>query len=114
MSSKNKNRKCRSGIVYSTDNDFVYQYEGEEEKNTPAPSEQNLVVSLDRRNRKGKSVTLIEGFRGTGKDMKILGKELKTLCGAGGSAKEGKILIQGDFRKRIVEFLNHQGFQVKE
>jgi len=113
MGIKKSNHKNRVGVVYSTSDDFEYSYDRKEEENTLSSSEQNLIVSIDRKNRKGKSVTLIEGFRGTEEDLKILGKELKTLCGAGGSVKDGIALVQGDFRSRIKEFLIQKGFRVK-
>ena len=113
MVSKKKSYKNRDGIVYSTNSEYEYSGERLEEESTPAPSDQKLVVSLDRKNRKGKSVTLVEGFKGTETDLKLLGKELKTVCGSGGSVKEGVVIVQGDFRNRIKELLIKKGFQVR-
>jgi len=105
--------KKRLGVVYSTNTEFNYEGERDEEQTTPAPGQQKLYVSLDKKNRKGKAVTLVEGFTGNVEDMKNLGKELKNKCGTGGSVKEGEILIQGDFRDRIIKMLTDKGFGVK-
>jgi translation initiation factor 1 len=105
--------KKRLGVVYSTDPEFRYESDREEEQETFAPGEQHLVVKIDRKNRKGKVVTLVEGFVGTGEDLKSLGRELKSRCGVGGSVKEGEIIIQGDFRDRVVSLLKEMGYQVK-
>ncbi|NLB91879.1 MAG: translation initiation factor [Bacteroidales bacterium] len=105
--------KERLGVVYSTNPDFEFQTEtGKEEKTLP-PQQQKLYVSLDRKNRKGKSVTLVSGFAGVEEDLKELGKLLKTKCGVGGTARAGEILIQGDFRERVMEILKTEGYQVK-
>ena len=77
------------------------------------PGQQLLYVSLDKKNRRGKKVTLVEGFTGTTEDLKNLAKELKSSCGVGGSAGDGKILIQGDFRDRVIGLLQDKGYKVK-
>ena len=105
--------KKRLGMVYSTNPDYAYEQEQEEVLETLPPPEQKLYVSLDRKNRKGKTVTLVEGFRGTGDDLKALGKELKNRCGVGGSVKDGVVILQGDFRDRVLSMLTNKGYIVK-
>ncbi|SBV94690.1 translation initiation factor [uncultured Dysgonomonas sp.] len=102
--------KDRLNVVYSTNPDFKYEKEGEEEQDTLPKEKQALRISLDKRNRKGKAVTLITGFIGTTEDMEVLGKLLKVKCGVGGSAKDGEIIIQGDFRNKILELLQKEGY----
>jgi translation initiation factor 1 len=110
MSKKNKGLR---GIVYSTDSDFSYSFESEEEVNTLPPAQQNLKVMIDRKNRGGKEATLITGFVGTDEDLQALGKTLKTKCGVGGSAKAGEIIIQGAFADKIVQLLTQMGYKAK-
>jgi translation initiation factor 1 len=105
--------KKRLGMVYSTNPDYQYESSEEEEQPTAPPHQQKLYVSLDKKNRKGKKVTLVEGFAGTSEDLKSLAKALKTQCGVGGSVGQGSILIQGDFRDRICKLLEEKGYQVK-
>lgn len=102
--------KKRLDIVYSTNPDYHYNKEGEYISKTQPKEKQMLRISLDKRNRKGKSVTLISGFSGTDDDLKELGKMLKTRCGVGGSAKEGEIIIQGDHREKVLEILHKEGY----
>lgn len=104
--------KSRLGVVFSTNPDFAYDTPQEEEQETLAPEKQKLRVGIDRRNRGGKQVTLITGFVGTQEDLEALGKTLKTKCGVGGSAKEGEIIIQGDFREKVVTLLQSMGYKV--
>jgi len=105
--------KKRLGMVYSTNPEFQFESEQQDDHKTLPPNQQRLYVRLDRKNRKGKSVTLIEGFQGTEEELKSLAKELKSKCGVGGSAKDGEILIQGDFRDRILTLLEEKGYKVK-
>jgi translation initiation factor 1 len=108
-----ENWKERLGMVYSTDPDFKFEKNKVTEKETLPPQQQKLTVSLDRKKRKGKSVTLVSGFKGTGDDLKSLGKMLKIKCGVGGTVKNGEILVQGDFVVRVMEILQKEGYQVK-
>ena len=100
-------------MVYSTNDDFSYDYDGDFEEETLSPSEQNLKVMLDKKSRGGKQVTLVDGFVGTEDDLKDLGKLLKSKCGVGGSAKNGEILIQGDFRDKVLQLLQKEGYRAK-
>jgi len=106
--------KKRLGMVYSTNPDFEYEKENEPEEETLLPQQQHLKVSIDRKKRKGKSVTLVTGFVGSEDDLKDLGKMLKTKCGVGGTVKDGEILIQGEFRERVMELLKAEGYKVKK
>ena len=105
--------KNRIDIVYSTNSDFQYQYDEPDEQTTLPPAKQDLRVMLDKKHRAGKSVTLITGFVGTQDDLESLSKELKTKCGTGGSAKDGEIIVQGDFREKIMQILLQKGYKAK-
>lgn len=105
--------KSRLGVVYSTNPDFVYQQEAREEQATLEPAKQRLTVRIDRRQRAGKQVTLVEGFVGTSEDLAALAKTLKTKCGVGGTAKDGGITIQGDLRDKLVALLQGMGYNAK-
>jgi len=108
---KNSNDwKDRLNVVYSTNPDFNYESDDDSETETLQKEKQLLRISLDKRNRKGKAVTLITGFVGTEEDMEELGKFLKVKCGVGGSAKDGEIIIQGDFRNKVLELLQKEGY----
>lgn len=105
--------KKRLGVVYSTNPDYNYQEDSDVQSETLAPSRQRLIVSIDRRNRGGKQVTLVSGFVGSENDLKELGKTLKVKCGVGGSAKDGEITIQGDLRDKVVSLLQQLGYNAK-
>jgi translation initiation factor 1 len=109
-----KNKSGEGGIIFSTNPQFEYENDGLEGIETLPPSKQNLKVWLDSKQRKGKTVTLITGFEGTPEDLKDLEKQLKNLCGAGGSSKDGEILIQGDLREKVLVFLTGKGYKAKK
>ncbi len=109
-----KSKKKRVDIVYSTNPDFEYDFDEELEEETLPPEQQNLRVQLDKKQRKGKQVSLITGFVGTQEDLNALAKILKNKCGVGGSAKNNEILIQGDFRDKLVELLSNMNYRVKK
>lgn len=106
-------KKKRSNIVYSTNSDFEYESEDDCEMETLPPEEQLLYISIDRKKRKGKEVTLVEGFVGSEEDMKELSKKLKSSFGVGGTVKDGEILIQGNYRDKTIELLNKEGYKTK-
>jgi len=107
---KNNDWKDRLNVVYSTNPDYQYENIGEEEAETLPKNQQKLRVSMEKKGRGGKTVTLIRGFVGTEDDLKELGKLLKTKCGVGGSAKDEEIIIQGDFKQRIIDLLKAEGY----
>jgi translation initiation factor 1 len=107
---KHNEWKERLNVVYSTNPEFKYETKDINEAETLPKEKQNLRISLDKRNRNGKKVSLITGFVGKDEDLQDLGKWLKVKCGAGGSAKDGEIIIQGDFRNKICEFLLKAGY----
>ena len=109
-----KQKKERVNIVYSTNPDFQFQFEEEEQIDTLPNNQQKLYVSIDRKQRAGKEVTLVEGFIGTEEDLKDLGKLLKSKCGVGGTVKDNEILIQGNFRDKIFDLLVKEGYGVKK
>lgn len=110
MSNKNKRKE---GVVYSTDTNFSYQFEQNEEPETLAPAQQQLKIYLDRKGG-GKLVSRVSGFIGQQADLEDLGKELKKLCGTGGTAKDGEIMVQGDFRDKMLTWLTDKGYKAKK
>lgn len=111
MSKKSRNE--RDGIVYSTNADFQFNYDAQQVEETVSPSRQDLRVMLDKKQRGGKMVTLVSGFIGKEEDLKELGKSLKSKCGVGGTVKDGEILIQGDFRDKVLQLLIASGYKAK-
>ena len=107
---KKNDWKERLNIVYSTNPDFSYETEEENVAEPLPPQQQRLRVQLDRKNRGGKVVTLITGFVGNDDDLKDLGKMLKSKCGVGGSAKDGEIIVQGDFKQKVIDLLLKAGY----
>ena len=99
------------GLVYSTDPNFKLQDDNLEEQETVEPSQQKLKIRLDTKHRAGKAVTLIENFIGTISDREELGKKLKTFCGTGGSVKDGEIIVQGDSRDKVFQWLQKNGYK---
>lgn len=104
-----KNKSDKHGFVYSTDPNFHFEQEDSDIVTLP-PAQQKLKIKLDTKQRAGKAVTLIEGFIGKDEDLQDLGKKLKTICGTGGSAKEGEIIIQGDQREKVLQWLKKNGY----
>ena len=109
-----KNKNNRVNVVYSTNPDFSFDHEEDESEETLDPNEQLLYVSIDRKQRGGKEVTLVEGFIGLEEDLKELGKFLKSRCGVGGTAKDGDIIVQGKFKDKVAELLEGKGYKVKK
>ncbi len=110
---KKNDWKDRLNVVYSTNPDFAYEAEDEAEVETLPANKQQLRIQLDKRNRNGKAVTLVTGFVGSDEDLKDLAKMLKTQCGVGGSSKDGEVLIQGDFRNKVLELLTKKGYRAR-
>lgn len=111
MAKKLQDLSDLGGFVFSTNKDF--EFEKEQDIETLPNEKQLLEIHLDKKNRNGKIATLIKGFQGSDEDLKILAKKLKILCGVGGSQKEGEIIIQGNFRDKIIEFLKKENYKVK-
>lgn len=110
---KKKNDR-RMGVVYSTDPDFEFKENSIQEEETLPPQQQMLKVFIDKKMRAGKQVTLVTGFIGKEEDLADLGKLIKTKCGVGGTVKEGEIVIQGDFREKILDILAKANYKAKK
>jgi len=108
---KNNDWKDRLNVVFSTNPNFQYETVEEEEQELLPKNQQKLRVKLDRKNRGGKTVTLVTGFVGPEDDLKALGKLLKGKLGVGGSAKDGEIIIQGEFKERVIDILQKEGYK---
>lgn len=106
----NNDWKSRLNVVYSTNPDFQYTTDEEELIETPPKQQQKLRVSIEKNHRGGKTVTLVKNFVGCDDDLKELARLLKTRCGVGGSAKDGEIIVQGDFKPRVIEILKQEGY----
>lgn len=107
---KDNDWKNRLNVVFSTNPDFNYEEQSNDAMDTLPKNQQKLRVQLDRKQRAGKIVTLITGFQGCEDDLKELGKSLKSRCGSGGTAKDGEIIIQGDFKQRVLQMLLDEGY----
>jgi translation initiation factor 1 len=105
-----KHKPDSRGFVYSTDPSFQFEEKGKAHE-TLSPADQKLKIRLDTKHRAGKAVTLVEGFTGKEKDLEILSKRLKSFCGTGGSAKDGQIIIQGDQREKVLQWLGKNGYK---
>lgn len=105
-----KNKADSHGFVYSTDPNFKYEFEDAEALQTLPAAEQRLIVKMETKHRAGKMVTLVLGFKGKEEDAERLGKQLKNFCGTGGSCKDGEIIVQGDQRDKVVQFLLKNGY----
>lgn len=114
MKPKKKSLSDLGGIMYSTDPSFNFEEEETTAQAAVPHQQQDLRVMLDKKNRGGKAVTLITGFRGTAEELEQLAKMLKTKCGVGGGAKDGEVIIQGDFRDKVVLMLQKEGYKVKK
>ena len=102
--------KKRLGVVFSTNPDFNYQAEEDQQPDTLAPDKQKLRVAVEKKGRAGKTVTVVKGFTGSEEDLKNLEKMLKTKCGTGGSAKDGVIILQGEMKDKLVTILRDLGY----
>jgi translation initiation factor 1 len=106
-----KNKADKNGFVYSTDPSFRFESGDSGPVETLAPAQQKLKIRLDKKHRGGKMVTLLEGFAGKEEDLEDLCKKLKNYCGTGGSAKDGEIIIQGDQRDKILQWLQKNAYK---
>ncbi len=106
-----KNKSDNNGFVYSTDPNFKFEDKQEEVREILLPNQQKLKVTLDKKQRAGKAVTLVENFIGNEEDLEDLGKKLKNFCGTGGSVKDRQIIIQGDQREKVLQWLIKNGYK---
>ena len=113
MKAKKNSLSDLGAIMYSTNPDFEFEKEIDDTV-TPPQNQQDLRIMLDKKNRGGKAVTLVTGFKGRSEDLEVLGKMLKTKCGVGGSVKDGEIMIQGDVRDKVMAILQKDGYKVKK
>ena len=113
MAKKKMKRFNTDGFVFSTNSQFEFEEESQEQESIPN-NQQKLIAKLERKGRGGKVVTIVEGFVGSDDDLKDLGKMLKNKCGTGGSVKDGEIIMQGDIRNKVVDLLIKEGFKVKK
>ncbi|WP_421945764.1 translation initiation factor [Pedobacter sp.] len=113
MKSKKNSLSDLGGIMFSTNPDFEFEQELDDTVTAPN-QQQDLRIMLDKKNRGGKAVTLITGFKGKNEDLEALGKLLKNKCGVGGSVKDGEILIQGDVRDKVMGILQKDGYKAKK
>lgn len=107
---KNNDWKDRLNVVYSTNPDFRYETEEDNEQETLSKDKQNLRVFIEKKNRGGKTATVVKGFIGSEDDLKALAKLLKTRCGVGGAAKDGEVIIQGELKEKVTELLKKEGY----
>jgi translation initiation factor 1 len=105
-------KKNRSGIIYSTNPDFEFN-DSDDEQETLPPAQQDLRIWLDRKGG-GKVITVIKGFLGKHADLEALGKQLKALCGTGGTVKDQEVQIQGDHRDKVINWLTTKGYKAKK
>ena len=110
---KKNDWKDRQNIVYSTNPDFRYDDGAEEEEETPEKNRQKLRVSIEKKGRGGKTVTVVSGFTGREDDLKELAKLLKNKCGVGGSVKDGEIIIQGEVKEKVLNILRENKYRAK-
>ena len=110
MSGRNNDWKSRLGMVYSTNPDFIFEDDVQEATETLPKHLQKLRVAIERKNRGGKTVTVVKGFVGRDESLKELGRLLKTKCGTGGAVKDGEILIQGERKEQIITLLRAEGY----
>jgi translation initiation factor 1 len=108
-----KNKPDARGFVFSTDPNFSFEQE-QSDTNTLQPKEQKLRIRLDTKHRAGKAVTLIQGFIGKEEDVEVLGKQLKNYCGSGGAVKDWEIIVQGDHRDKVLQWLQKNGYTLSK